>query len=56
MLIPQISGSEFLIGLPGQRGQVNKVRFARAVGKRFLIALADELACRLTTRKNRNSC
>jgi|HubBroStandDraft_6_1064221.scaffolds.fasta_scaffold569186_2 hypothetical protein len=43
MLIPQISGSEFLISFPSQTGQVSKVRFARAVGKRFLIALTDEL-------------
>jgi hypothetical protein len=43
MLIPQISGSEFLISFPSQTGQVRKVRFARAVGKRFLIALTDEL-------------
>ena len=43
MLIPRISGSEFLIRFPGQTGQVSKVPFARAVGKRFLIALTDEL-------------
>ena len=43
MLIPRISGSEFLIRFPGQAGQLSKVPFARTVGKRFLIALADEL-------------
>jgi hypothetical protein len=43
MLIPQTSGSEFLIRFPSQTGQGSKVPFVRALGKRFLIALTDEL-------------
>jgi hypothetical protein len=43
MLIPRISGGEFVIHFPGQTRQVSKVSLARAVGKRFLIALTDEL-------------
>jgi hypothetical protein len=43
MLIPQISGGEFLIRFPSQTAQGSKVPFARAVAKRFLIALTDEL-------------
>jgi hypothetical protein len=43
MLIPRISGGEFVIHFPDQTGQVSKISLARAVGKRFLIAVTDEL-------------
>jgi hypothetical protein len=43
MLLPRISDGEFLIRFAGQTGRVSDVPFARAVGKRFSIALTNEL-------------